>query len=208
MDISKVDNSTITILANMQGLIDSFCEFPQIDKYQYVVFKSKYEFRRYITKIDERYQEIVFSHESSPVKMYIPIDLAKDIYVNATIYQLSSVDTETLVTELEKIIQLDNSDLLPVNKHYLTKTELCNDINKLFEYVKEDTDNLYGNFEIIKPLYIYKSSSKELQQIIEEQFITLFKEQLNIHLNFESELKPNNTYNLYTNLWRAFGYSS
>jgi hypothetical protein len=205
MDIAKVNNTTITILANMQCLIDAIGEFPKNDKYQYVVFKSQYEFRRYITNIEQKYQEIIFSHSSSPVKMYIPIDSAKDIYANGSIYQLSVV--ENLINELDKIIQLDNISLLPENKHYLTVTELDNDIQKLIDFVVTDKNNEGCDFEMLKPLYIYKKSSQELQQIICERFVSLFKEKYNFHLNFESELKPNDTYNLYTNLWKAFSHT-
>jgi len=109
MDIKQTNHSAITVLSNMQCLIDVMKQFPQDKEYNEVVFKSGDDFYRHIYHIDVRSQDIVFSHNNSPVKMIIPLFHMKTIFKDAIIYDLSTVETDQLLLELKKIIKLEET---------------------------------------------------------------------------------------------------
>ena len=104
MNIPKEDPTVLTILSNMQMLRDARNHFFTHPSCQEVIFKSDKEFFEYIRHIDQREQEIVFSFEHSPVKMYIPKDEAVQIYSRAEIYSLTCVSEEKFFGELLKIM--------------------------------------------------------------------------------------------------------
>lgn len=98
------DSTVLTILSNMQMLRNAKNHFHTHPLCQKVIFKSDEEFFNYIRRIDQREQEIVFSFEHSPVKMYIPKDEAVPIYSGVEIYSLTSVSEEKFYEELLKIM--------------------------------------------------------------------------------------------------------
>jgi hypothetical protein len=220
MDIQKTNNSAITVLSNMQCLLDIFRQFPQNQNYDEVIFKSVDEFHKYIYHIDIRPQDIVFSHTISPVKMYIQTINMSDIFKNQYIYDLSTVETEELIEHLKKIIIIEETDKYKIEKqtidntHFIKQYEMSHfdyknkqlikkSVNKYIEYLLNDKKGVppkdYDIFEI------YKTTNKDNKKYIISKIVNIY----NIsHLFFNSQLENiidnNNDDDIYKHLWLQY----
>jgi hypothetical protein len=220
MDIETTKKNTLTILSNMQCLRDVFRIFPKDEQYDNVVFKSNEQFYNYIFHIDQHQQEIIFSFKKSPVKMFISIENMKQIFENEYVYDLSTLKTEKLLIEVNKIIILEETIKYQIEKQtiennkiikryeltiykYKNKQTIKKFVDKYIEYLINDK---YGNPPDYNFINVYKQADEECKTYIICKIINSFKES---HLFLNSSFKKNINNNptnleIYKFLWLSY----
>jgi len=216
--IKQTDNSAITVLSNMQCLIDVMKQFPQDKEYNEVVFKSGDDFYRHIYHIDVRSQDIVFSHNNSPVIMFIPSYYMENIFKDATIYDLSTVETDQLLLELKKYIKLEETIQYQIEKQtdmnaiYIKHCEMAHLITEerriIRSSIKKFIDYLINDKICIEPkdndiFKLYRNTNNDNKKYIIYKIVNSYSPS---HMYLNSQLKKildetDNDFEIYKELW-------